>query len=62
MNKQLLDIKTCILNLAKDGKSYQEIKATINILFDQEGLTTINVGLKGYNFIFQSHKQGDSCF
>ncbi len=41
--KQYLNRKDCIIGLAKDGKSYQEIEATINLLFDQEVLTTVAV-------------------
>ena len=55
MDKQLLDRKACI-GLVKDGRSYQEIEATINMLFHQEGLTTINVIIKiissFYNFLY----------
>ena len=41
--KQYLNRKACIIGLAKDGKSYQEIAATINMLYDQEGFTTAAV-------------------
>ena len=41
--KQYLNRKACIIGLANDGKSYQEIAATINLLYDQEGFTTAAV-------------------
>ena len=38
--KQYLSRKECILGHAKDGKSYQEIEATVDSLFPEVGQTT----------------------